>query len=54
MRAGGRKRQQWRDAYAERYKLTYAQRKHLTRTQADRLEACKDDAARRLLLGVSR
>lgn len=38
----------------ERYSLTRCQRKALTMKRIEQLQQCKDEAARRLILGVSR
>lgn len=50
----GRKPNKTRDSYRIRYGITRNVAKDMSRGFIDQLERCKNDAARRLLLGVSR
>jgi histone acetyltransferase (RNA polymerase elongator complex component) len=43
-----------KDIYAKRYRLSEVQHHKLGRKLIEQLERCADDAARRLILGVSR
>jgi hypothetical protein len=50
----GRRKDKRREKLAKKYKLTKAERRYLTASFLDQLDACKDEASRRILLGVSR
>lgn len=49
----GPKRNPARDYYARLLKLNENQRKQLTDRVLEQLEACKDEEARRIIMGVS-
>ena len=52
MNKGGRPRNELRDAYREKYKLTPKQAAKLYAPVLEQLERCKDEDARRVLLGI--